>query len=1482
MIDNMSFSNENMSRQIDLLSNNGESVNKHNQNTISIDFLLNESNNIGEEEGFLDYRIDPKYCDIVQVKQIPSLNKALFNEEAPFSKEFGKPKCITISNDGVCASIGGMYGKIYFYDLKKMNGGCMNIEKCGEIKFLYYLHGDDLQLSCHGNGNVLLWDIKNQVIAMAIENEFEFAIIYAHEFIETADTNKKSWKLILGDEDGNKWFLQVDKGIMFGYGYKKTKIFQDVIGVLAQILENHDLLIMCTLDEVKIYRKHNPDMDSPITYKKSALNNLDFEEIEYQNNKKNLRNIVPCAEILREKLTFKEKNNTNCWSYKICISWGDMLDFVCVKKNKISYDSNDIDLTDEYFYSVDGQYRIELKNRVIAIYEMSMSYLLLIDEDMGTTPLYINTKLFHMHLFSRRMINQEIGYRGNLKSKQDKKVKKHFAGTILKHKRSGKLYLLTKRIIFINLQDWKGYINRLVNEDNWIKCFNFYEMLYNHRGRYFLGVNTDKDEQIIQMEPILNIIIKKYLKANIDMEGEKLKEIEYNKDPMNIDADNEDQTLTNFIDWNQIFSLLIELLIKCNKIDLILTYLKAVSEEFSRLDDYYQAQKPYLLKNKLKNIDFDTFKEIATYYTNKDYEKEVLSSLALNLDTSRIDKLFLVTICYESQLFLPLVYILTSDDKLDYIMCLNIILRRMDEKQSDMEEMGYLILTIITFTFNKKWFNPRETSAKEIPDNQYITICTQILTWFQEKNIFMKLAEFDLIRVLQCLEQLFESPCYDIISNNEQILSLLINEISGDMHEDLLLKVKEFLLYEGSIRTNKQLDKASKTIFEEENSNDQSKLSESEMIQETLKQKQRVNFKVNFYFFYLKIAIKEQMLLKSKEVFFAQEKIFELNGENCNFFILTKNFSLYDIENVLTAIFLKYGQRFLKSNLEIISHWAEYYQLKRLESKLLFSFKEYKKAFSIILDYKNPKKLQLFSFKMIKEVLSSPASLDKVSQIIFKESVLFYLRDLIILDKSESEKVQDVMFAFEEAKLIEYLKGFPDLQLDYVEKLLKKDNFNIELKEQHIDLLCRLKPNRVLVELEKQNFSLDMLIQYCEKYNVKKALCILYKRIGSYKKAIKVYLETIDNIISKVNYLGVFTIKYRKKLENAFNETLYLIKNISTPTIEESEKLLFGFITSFINIFQTHKNKYKDNQLQITDNSEANFYNGNPDNDIFSVSSEEMISRQNSMDRTPEKKNVMESLLWNYLNEIIDNIFDQMPIDKLEDFYLNSDYFETQDVEVKDFIYAKLSWNLKKEYNLYKYSSKCMSEGIWELDNMAYTLYQKGSKPAPSCQICGKKILISRKVQLNSSPSNLEGKLSVAAQNLNNLSYKQDDVVFRVKEDYTKDCFHQECKFKIYNINLLNDDISQAANSKTRSKKSTNVSKSTMNKSFNDLENMEEGDLLDALNDFMDARSDDNNESDTSLGKSDSVTSLDQDEKMLMRIKFADNIMSRYNKEIEL
>ena len=55
-------------------------------------------------------------------------------------------------------------------------------------------------------------------------------------------------------------------------------------------------------------------------------------------------------------------------------------------------------------------------------------------------------------------------------------------------------------------------------------------------------------------------------------------------------------------------------------------------------------------------------------------------------------------------------------------------------------------------------------------------------------------------------------------------------------------------------------------------------------------------------------------------------------------------------------------------------------------------------------------------------------------------------------------------FNFDWKKIVSRSRKVSEQLSKGVDFLLKKNNFNIELKEQHLDLLCRLKPKQVLDE----------------------------------------------------------------------------------------------------------------------------------------------------------------------------------------------------------------------------------------------------------------------------------------------------------------------------------------------------------------------------------------------------------------------------------
>ena len=705
----------------------------------------------------------------------------------------------------------------------------------------------------------------------------------------------------------------------------------------------------------------------------------------------------------------------------------------------------------------------------------------------------------------------------------------------------------------------------------------------------------------------------------------------------------------------------------------------------------------------------------------------------------------------------------------------------MKDNESDYEEMGYQILTIISYTFKKLWFNS-ENSTKTIPDKTFKVIFSQIVIWFLEKEILRLLLRFDCMKVFQVLELLFEMPCYDELVDNETNLRDLCgnNGEEVDVAQKILGLTKELVLVNDSeIDTNK---KASVNIFDEE-------LLEG------------VKNQINFNYFLLRIACKDKVLLKAKEVFDAVEKLLDPNYEE-NY--SQKQFDTYDMETVLIDVLFRYGPRFLKWNIDAIKTWASFHNFNRLESSILFYHKDYKSAFKILLNLSNSIMVQKFAFAIIKKEMDlEHKSLDKNSERNFKESVLLYLRDQLILDKSESEKVLDILFAYQEMELVENLKGYPDQQFEYIEKLLKKDNFNVDLRDQYQDLMCRLKPKRVIQELYKKNYELDALIDASEKYNIKKALCILYKKIGNYHSAVDVYLQILESTLNKVKDLGVLTIKLEEKLRRVFEDAQELCKEAIEPTCDETENIWFRFINGLIRLYSQNK---------VQEMSKI----------VFDQSSDSLI--------------IIE-LLWKYLDLIVKTMHNYVRIERFHEFYLNDSEMEKLDDKSKVLLFKQLMKSLNYELGVFKYSSESCADSLWAHNNELVLQQRKGYKPALVCQYCHKKLKEDH----------------------------QDQVMFRVKENYDKECFHVNCR------ELAFENGQDKQYGKTKESRSMSVSTWDKADGLGD-----EDDLENAQNDLIDI--------DGGLGKQESSNAKErikeEKTKFRMKMKVADNLMKKYDQEV--
>lgn len=93
--------------------------------------------------------------------------------------------------------------------------------------------------------------------------------------------------------------------------------------------------------------------------------------------------------------------------------------------------------------------------------------------------------------------------------------------------------------------------------------------------------------------------------------------------------------------------------------------------------------------------------------------------------------------------------------------------------------------------------------------------------------------------------------------------------------------------------------------------------------------------------------------------------------------------------------------------------------------------------------------------------------------------------------------------------------------MDYIQHILnaerKEAQPNDEILRLHINLLCKLKPDEVLAEIQENDYPMDDVIQICRQYDVPDALAFLLERSGAIKEAIKVRGSEITKRIMNRN-----------------------------------------------------------------------------------------------------------------------------------------------------------------------------------------------------------------------------------------------------------------------------------------------------------------------------------------------------------------------------
>ncbi|CAD8118752.1 unnamed protein product [Paramecium sonneborni] len=257
-----------------------------------------------------------------------------------------------------------------------------------------------------------------------------------------------------------------------------------------------------------------------------------------------------------------------------------------------------------------------------------------------------------------------------------------------------------------------------------------------------------------------------------------------------------------------------------------------------------------------------------------------------------------------------------------------------------------------------------------------------------------------------------------------------------------------------------------------------------------------------------------------------------------------------------------------KEQIEMLNGFKDLKQIPLIQAYLYQYVGEYQNPVSIYLKSNNIL-VQKQVFKYLHDTLIQMYGKEMYAQL--NSIIVSKLQDLINLD---IHKTRELICQFQkdnELQVIEKLSQNKQLQLKYIETVIKKDlnsefSLNNILLIKHIELLCELEPERVLQQLQKINYPLEEVLEICKKFQNTESTAYVYCRLGFIGDAVQLQIVLLKNMISQVlsksiNVDTVEPIEYQQ-IQHKMNEIVEICQYHS----DNPEKSWYYFLDCLIQL----------------------------------------------------------------------------------------------------------------------------------------------------------------------------------------------------------------------------------------------------------------------------------------------------------------------------
>ena len=740
------------------------------------------------------------------------------------------------------------------------------------------------------------------------------------------------------------------------------------------------------------------------------------------------------------------------------------------------------------------------------------------------------------------------------------------------------LFVACKRYIYLGvLLNWEQCINELFKNSKKLEAFKLCIDIYHGKNKVLDGIPIKVVERKNSVKRVLKGLILQLILNTINVKG-----IFFNEEKS-------DEILSKCL------NMAVELCLDVSEINFLFKEILPILEEKGYFDFFMEKIKPFILNNKITSAQLGesiTLKIMKYYMKKNDYF--AMSGIIININDNKIDIKEIKDMCWEKNLFIPLIYIYFKYYEKNLF---NLVLKiydlfdkaneynkSYDDYKNDIiynnEENKDEILTNKIYLGQKSlWFINLCLKGKKYPKeeeminkNIHEALVQNIFLWLINDEILTTLLKFDSYTFFILFSKFY----------TEKILLKIIKKISKEniFNSEMNLDLENFDINKPNEIIINKVNSMKNILINDDLNEYIIKINSLEQISSIENIINSISYILNFNNF------------KEERIF--ADDYFEYHTK-----ILTEE-KIEEFSLLINSVISNYKEKIGKEILKKLLNLSEKNDFPLVTIQIYQILNENIKCLDIFITNEKVRNKKDKIFPFINEFMSKS---EKNNIPKYKNELINRMDNLFDIDIEESLKISLKWLKDEQLNVIDKIPLTGGKKLLYVEQYLSHYNSSSYVNEDnnkgknlndkyynkilnlHIEILCLLDKKESILKLIQNDSSYisDECLKICLRYKASEAAIYIYIKKEECIKAINLckmeFTKVFDNLIQ------IYLNKNSDNKNNIIRKHDELINQIYFICEKESQQKIwfdiFEFLFNKITIIKSQEEKNNINLNEI-------------------------------------------------------------------------------------------------------------------------------------------------------------------------------------------------------------------------------------------------------------------------------------------------------------